>query len=227
MNSFQIKILAIVSMTIAHVGLFFFENPLWMYAFGRLAFPLFAWLLANGAIHTKNTKKYAVRLLIFGLISQIPFVMANRTVDPNYWGLNIMFTLFLGLLAINTTKNKTLPLKFFILFLFFCTGYILQVDYGGMGILCIAAFYYFFNSKIKLLISQFLIIVGINITLLLNLVSQNANTLVNPLYFLPYGVFALIPIFLYNSQQGRKMKYLFYAFYPLHYVVILLLLHYL
>lgn len=227
MTTFQIKLLAITSMIIGHIGLFFFGDPLLMYAAGRLAFPLFAWLVANGAIHTKNTESYLKRLLIFAFISQVPYILVNRFLNPNYWTLNILFTLFLGLLAITITKNKSLPIKIFILVMFFMGGYLLQVDYGGLGILSIAAFYYFFSSKLKIIISQFIIFSFINLALLFSVLSQLPKLDTNLLYFIPYGILSLIPIFRYTGKQGKKMKYLFYVFYPLQYVVFFIILQYL
>ncbi len=226
MSSFQIKVLAIVAMFIGHIGLFFFESPLWMYIIGRLAFPLFAFLLANGARHTKNPRAYLLRLFIFALISQIPFILANRIVDPNYWTLNILFTLFLGLLAILLTKGKSIVIKSIILTLFFIGGFVFQVDYGGLGVLSVVLFYYFDGLRLKTIISQTVIFVLINLVLLVSFATDYPNTSINPFYFFPYALFALIPIFLYSKKEGLKMKYLFYIIYPLQYLLFLFL-HYL
>ncbi len=226
MNAFQLKLLAIISMVIAHAGLFFFGDPLWMYAIGRLAFPLFAFLLAIGARHTKNASNYLRRLLIFGVISQVPFIFASRIIDPSYWVLNIFFTLFLGLLAIEWTKNKKPFLKITIISIFFIAGYVLGVDYGGLGVLSVVAFYYFTTSRIKTVISQFVIFSFIQLVLLITIAQQNPQALINPLYFIPYATLSLIPIFFYTGKEGRRMKYLFYVFYPLQYVVIFILLQY-
>src|SRR5258706_14601073 len=106
MSSFQIKLLAIIFMLIDHIGLYFFPQIILLRAIGRLSFPLFAWLIASGAIHTSSINFYLKRLFIFGCISQIPFILVNRFFNPNFWELNIFFTLFLGLLAIKFLKEK-------------------------------------------------------------------------------------------------------------------------
>src|SRR5205085_4973530 len=97
MTTFQIKLIAIIAMVIDHIGLFFFPHILLLRIIGRLAFPLFAWLIANGAHHSKNPTKYLTRLFLFALLAQIPFILINRLIDPSFWELNVLFTLFLGL----------------------------------------------------------------------------------------------------------------------------------
>ena len=100
MNSFQIKLTAIFTMVIDHIGAFFFPDIIFFRLIGRLSFPLFSFLIANGAHYSTNIKKYIGRLLIFALISQIPFYMAHSLAGlPN--SLNILFTFFLALVAIS------------------------------------------------------------------------------------------------------------------------------
>jgi len=100
MSAFQIKLLALITMVIDHVGVFLFPDIQLLRMIGRISFPLFAWLIANGAMHTKNINNYLKRLLMFAIISQIPFILAMRLVEPNFWELNILFTLAIGLMAI-------------------------------------------------------------------------------------------------------------------------------
>ena len=90
MTVFHLKIIAILTMTIDHVGFFFFPDIEVLRIIGRLSFPLFAWLIANGAYHTKNMHAYLVRLFIFALISQVPFSLAFRLISPLDTGLNIL-----------------------------------------------------------------------------------------------------------------------------------------
>lgn len=213
-------------MLIGHTGFIFLGTPLWAYIIGRLAFPLFAFLIANGAYHTKNPRAYLTRLFIFGVISQYPFILASRIPDPSYYALNIFFTLFLGLLAIHTTKNRSMFRKTFIIIFCAFAGEIFQVDYGALGVLSIISFYYFYNSKLKILISQSIIFICIVLAQAIELQYTYPNIQINALYALPYALLALIFIFLYSGKEGHKMRYVFYGFYPLQYVVFLLL-HYL
>src|SRR6266702_2418964 len=100
MNTFTIKVIAVGLMVIDHVGVFFFPDISLLRIIGRGAFPLFAWLIANGVYHTSNINNYLNRLLFFAVISQVPYLLANRQIDFFFTQYNVLFTLFLGLLTI-------------------------------------------------------------------------------------------------------------------------------
>ena len=216
MTAFDIKLIAIVTMVIDHIGLFFFPNVLELRMIGRLAFPLFAWLIANGAYHTHNIKIYLVRLLALALISQVPFSLANHYRDSSYVGLNVLFTLCLGLIAIIIIKKIKYKLVWiFGVLLCALTASFLNTDYGAMGVFSIVAFYIFFNNTKHLLLSQFIIYVIPYFDALQQLYWPGLIELL--------GLFSLIFIYFYNKKEGPKTKYLFYIFYPIQYVVIYLL----
>ncbi|MCX6084810.1 MAG: TraX family protein, partial [Caldiserica bacterium] len=96
-QSDALKLIAIVSMTVDHVGAILLPQVDWLRIIGRVAFPLFAYQLAAGYLHTRNVARYARRLAVWGLIAQ-PVYMIAFGVRP--WTLNIFATLLLGLLAI-------------------------------------------------------------------------------------------------------------------------------
>ena len=101
MTSFALKIIAIVSMFCDHFGDAYIGSFSFFNLIGRIAFPIFAFQISEGFIHTKSIKKYFLRLGIFALISQIPFwLFAHKFLGPNDLSLNVFFTLFLGLLGI-------------------------------------------------------------------------------------------------------------------------------
>lgn len=214
MNSFIIKIIAVVTMAIDHIGLFFFPNIFAFRVIGRLSFPLFAWLLSNGARHTRSMKMYLARLFILALVSQIPFSLANKFRDATYSDLNVAFTLFLGLAGIAIIKNyKNKFLWLVSSALFALIAYFLKTDYGAFGVITIIGFYIFLENKILLVISQIIIFFVPYFILL----EQNSFTIE------PIGLISLIFIMFYNGKQGPKAKYLFYVFYPLQYVIIYIL----
>lgn len=215
MSVFQIKLLAIITMAIDHIGLFFFPQFIWLRIIGRISFPLFAWLIANGAYHTHNMKAYLSRLFIFALISQVPFLLANRLIDPNFHQLNVLFTLFLGLAAIACIKQtENRQLRLVIAVIFAGCAHMLQTDYGGFGVGVVVLFYLFFTNFRYLVIAQFLMFFIPYILFLQYRVS----------IFEPIGLFSLIFTLLYNGKPGPKAKYLFYLFYPLQYVIFYFLL---
>lgn len=216
-NAFYIKLLAIGTMFIDHIGLFFFPEHFWLRILGRLSFPLFAWLIANGAVHTHNINRYWIRLFLFALISQIPFSLASRILDPLSTSLNIFFTLSIGLGAIIFIKKTKLPIQWVLIsFGAAILATFLNTDYGGFGVLSIIAFYVFFKNKPIMILTQIIIYI---------LMSLYFLSLRNILGFVEYmGLLSLIPIILYNNKEGIKMQYLFYLVYPVHYVIIYIIL---
>lgn len=203
MNSFQLKILACLLMFIDHLGAIIFLNNDYLRIIGRLSFPIFAFMIVEGYFHSKNIKKYFIRLGLFAIIPQIPYTIAF---GPGT--LNIFFTLFIGLLVIfldDKIHNKFF--RYLAIALLVVFAQIIEVDYGFYGVLLIYAFKLFRNN-----------FVALSITFLL------LNLSVLKLYsFQYYSIFSLIFIRLYNGQLGLKnlwVKYGFYLFYPLHILVI-------
>lgn len=224
MSTFQIKVIAILTMVIDHVGLYFFPELTVLRVIGRLSFPLFAWLIANGAYHTKNISQYTVRIFVFALISQVPYLLVNRTTINDFVGLNIFFTLGLGLLAIQLIRktNKKI-LWMLITALFSLIGFVLHVDYDAAGVLSIVFFYIYFNHVGKMILTQaFLFFAYYTIPVLEQLTRQQVTwDQINMVALLqPIAVVSVIFIARYSGKEGKKAKYLFYIFYPLHLIVI-------
>jgi len=212
-------------MIIDHIGLFFFPNLLILRMIGRVAFPLFAWLIANGSCHTRNIDLYLKRLFIFAVISQAPFYYANRLINPSFNTLNIFFTLFLGLLAIKLIKMSNSKLKWsLIIALSAFIGHIIKVDFGAIGVLSIIFFYIYFKDKKRLILSQTAIYLIQPIYKLTESAAINAgDILLYYIYYTPVILLTLVIILYYNNEEGRKMKYVFYLFYPLQFVIVYLL----
>lgn len=224
MTTFDIKLIAIITMIIDHIGVFFFPKILMFRLIGRLSFFLLAWLIANGAHYTHSFKKYLIRLFTLALVSQLPYFLANRQIDHSFWSLNAVFTLFLGLLAIgliNKNKNKLI----WLIISLGCAGVaeLIKADFGAIGVSTIIAFYLFFDNLKMMILSQLFIssltlapfLAYLFIPLPTNL---NIADLVRPI-----GLLSLIFIAFYNHKEGPKAKYLFYLFYPLHFLLIYLM----
>jgi hypothetical protein len=246
MTTFQIKLIAITAMVIDHVGLFFFPQILLLRIIGRLAFPLFAWLIANGAYYSKNINVYLARLFLFAVIAQIPFFLANRLIEPSFWELNVLFTLFLGLAAIVLMrKSRNRFTAVLVVIISALLAEILDTDYGALGVLAIILFYVYFKDTKKMVLLQIclftlfsVIAIGIvmaftgvanpgistlsvNLCLILMKVCLKVSTTIPPNFVIlnlvePLGLFSLFFIAFYGGQEGRKVKYFFYLFYPMH-----------
>lgn len=212
MTIFAIKIIACITMVLDHIKYVYIpiENFATLYL-GRITFPLFAFLLTEGYVHTSNIKKYIERIIIFGIISQIPF-MFFRTYVGDWLMLNIMFTLMLGLMAIlayDKINNKFISIPLVILIIL--SGNLFKVDYGAYGVLLIFILYLFKDQKIFLTISY----IGVVILHYYHIGCLNINYIFNIIFTL----FPIIIILLYNGKQGRKIKYFYYWFYPVHMII--------
>ena len=99
LNSLHLKLLAVVTMLIDHMGFTLFPHAVWMRAVGRLAFPIFCFLIAEGCAHTHDKKRYAGRLLLFAVLSELPFnlMCSGQWLSWNYQ--NVLWTLLIGALV--------------------------------------------------------------------------------------------------------------------------------
>lgn len=219
MTYFVLKIIAIFSMLIDHSGYIIFNGFSFFNYIGRLAFPIFAFCITEGYIHTKNKKKYLLRLFLCAVFSQIPY-MLFRSIISNEIFFNTIFTLTLGLITIifyNYTNNKIL--KVLILLVFPFISLLCNFDYDYYGILLIFIFYIFKNNK--KLMNLFFIILVIFYHFLNGLKNIGAFNIY--LLLAISTCLSLIPINLYNGKKGYNLKYIFYIFYPLHLIILYLI----
>ncbi len=233
LNSNAIKIIAMIFMLADHMWATIIPGNLWLTNVGRLAFPLFAFLIVEGFEHTSNFKKYAQRLFVFGLISEIPFDLMSSGVKFFPFHQNVMFTLLLGLLCINEidkfkkNKNVKVGVKALLkILVYLFIGLVGFVDYGITGILTIIALYVFRNFKFAWL-GQLISMILLHIvffkdqSIILNIFGYE--------YFMPlqaFSVLALPIMWMYNGEKGKKSKVLqygFYAFYPVHMLALYLI----
>lgn len=189
---------------------------------GRMAFPIFCFLLVEGFIHTRSRLKYARNLLVFALISEIPFDLAFNYTYLEFESNNVFFTLFLGLLMMIvleaiSKKRKTddpRPIKRYFRYFIKATGYaavilvtmvisdfLLFPDYGASGIAAITAMYILRRHRLWGF--------GLGVALL--------GLMAGSIEF--YAMLMLIPVYFYNGKRGPQnglIKFVFYWFYPVH-----------
>lgn len=230
-NSFWLKIFALVAMTMDHTAAALTCGSWYlpMRCIGRIALPIYCFLLAEGFFHTSSRKNYLLRLLLLFLVSEPLYDITFHNAFPYWWNQNILLTLAIGLgtiwlvEAMDPFLSKTggdlagrsrsivlWALKLLACFAGLCLSEITMADYGCGGIFLILSFYFFRQRPIRLciavLISLGVLIEGIEI----------------------YGMIAMIPILLYNGQRGtslhsKGMQYAFYLYYPVHIAVLLLI----
>lgn len=220
-----LKLIAIACMLCDHMGyILFYDNGI-MRGIGRLAFPVFAFLLAEGYRHTSDIKKYLLRLSVFAVLSEIPFdlCMTGKVLEPGRQNVFFTLTLGLGMIALldpertygENISARNPVLKIFILAASVAAAFLLCFDYGGTGILLIVYFYtikpfYQIRQKKDKWIQAGKVTV---ITGLLYGFTFGLSQL--------YALFALPLIYMYNGKKGKQgWKYAFYLFYPLHLLAI-------
>ncbi|MCR4806881.1 MAG: conjugal transfer protein TraX [Lachnospiraceae bacterium] len=172
-------------------------------AIGRLAFPIFCFLLVEGFFHTKSLLKYLGRLFILALASEHAFNLLVSSQNFDRENQNVYFTLFLALSAIAiidkiARRFKESPDIRSILTILtaaaFCgLAYILKTDYDYKGVIAVIVIYMLRNSRILTCIGTVLCFL-----------------------WEPWASPVALPLLLYNGKRGLKLKYIFYIFYPLH-----------
>lgn len=233
LNSNTLRLVAVLLMVSDHIWATAMSFGNWMTYIGRMAFPIFAFQIAEGFVHTKNFKKYALRLIAFAVISEIPFNLFYSSRWFNPYHQNVMFTLLLGLLAIKVIDNlkkdispKNIGKSLLWLALIAVGGTLGFVDYGFLGVLTVVMFYlcrgYRFTPILQL--------IGM---ILINIVFFEGQVFIFDVFGkrveIPsqgFAVFSLIPIWLYNGKKGKSSKVLqygFYAFYPVHMLILYLI----
>lgn len=233
-----LHILAMALMLMDHLWATLLPAQEWLTCVGRLAFPIFAFMAVEGYFHTHDFKKYALRMLLFAVISEIPF-------DFMYGGAwfypvhqNVIWTLLLGLLGINimeTARKKRKKWAFILISVIVvivgaALGTLCMLDYYGTGVLTIFIFYFFHGRKWWCLLGQLVALYWVNVELLGGLVYPiQLFGMEFELCQQGLALLSLIPIWLYRGRQGyhsKPFQYLCYAFYPVHMAIIVLVLNF-
>ena len=219
----QLKIIAMASMLCDHVGLLFFPEADIFRIIGRIAFPIFAYMIAEGCRYTKNRAKYLGMIAGMGIVFQLVYLVAMGSL---YQGILVTFSLaIITIYAIDgILKSKKLwcvlasivSLAFVVFFVFvlpvLLKGTDFDIDYGFWGILLPVAVYFLPN--------RFARTIGTAILLL----ARAIHYTIVPVALGPLQWFALLSVLflaLYNGERGKaKMKYVFYIFYPAHLVIL-------
>ncbi len=235
-NSSQLHILAMVFMFCDHLWATVLSQMSWLTCIGRLAFPIFAFMLVEGYFNTHNLRRYMLRIFIFALISEIPFnIMCCLSIFYPFHQ-NTLWTLLLSLIVISIIE-KAKKTNNIIIFTFtavaasfggFLAAFAAMVDYYGFGVLIVLSFYFFRGRKWYNFLFQFICLYILNIKFLGGFYySLNLFGLGFEFPRQGFALLALIPIWLYNGkkgQTGKSFKYFCYMFYPCHIAFIDLLM---
>ena len=216
----MLKIIAMISMAFDHVGDVFFPDIIWLRMVGRLAMPIFAFCIAEGYIHTRNRNKYLLRMGIFALVSEVPFDLAFEG-NINLSHQNIMLSFFISIAALmlfDLIRGPKSEIK---------GRY--SVWRTMLGVLAVIAM-----AVVAMLVKSDYTMFAVA-SVFLFYVFKDVNHYVRPIpgvaflaltrtmgYYCTTGL-SIVPLLLYNGKKGKGLKWLFYAFYPGHLLLLFLL----
>lgn len=249
MTSFILRLIAIVAMLLDHTAAVLVAPNSDAYTLmrivGRIAFPIFCFLIVEGFEHTRSVAKYTGRLAIFALLSEIPFDLAfHDSLLEVYYGQNVFFTLLLGLLAItaagrgvpwllkrifqNTERAEDRWVQMLIaspaIALCCWLASLMKTDYGWFGVLCICLFYLLREQRVLAMLA-FALLNTFRYCLSILPDSSTYALFCLRIYGLDtvqwFAPMAAWPILSYNGKSGsRRFKSWFYIFYPAHLLVL-------
>ncbi len=213
-----LKLIAVVSMVLDHIGDCFFPGATWLRAVGRIAMPVFAFCVSEGFLRTRDRKSYLLRMLLFGLISEVPFDLfaSGKLFDLSHQNIMLTFSWALaGLICFERimTKERS-PIRdisaAFVLLGFLAGSLLLRLDYNMTATALIFVFW---------LLKDKADWVGNTAAAAVHAAFRNRG--VNW-----FGLLGFIPVFMYNGKRGRGLKWFFYVFYPAHMLLLFMIKRY-
>ena len=233
-----LHIIAMTLMLMDHLWATLLPAREWLTCAGRVAFPIFAFMAVEGYFHTRSFKKYILRMLLFAVLSEIPF-------DLMYGGTwfypvhqNVLWTFLLSLLGVWLMEQVRKKGKTW-MYLLVCVlvvpaglvlGTLCMVDYYGVGVLTVFVFYFLHGRKWWCFLGQLAALYWLNVELLGGLMYPvQLFGMEFELCQQGLALLALVPIWLYRGRQGchsKPFQYACYAFYPVHMLLLVLALNF-
>jgi len=205
LNSFTLKLLAMITMTIDHVGHVIFPTVSWFRYIGRVSFPIFCFLIVQGFFHTKDVKRYILRMLMFAFISEVIY---DLTFFNSWFYLgkqNVLFTFIISLLMLYVCEKASGIYKMGAVVFCMFFAYLIKCDYNMYGVLLIYLLYCSHNNRNK----------------------TTGSIVIWSMLYIPYyqviAAVSSIPIYFYNGKRGPRFRYVFYIFYPFHLLLLYLI----
>ena len=227
LTSASLHLLAMAFMLCDHMWATIIPGNQWLTTVGRLTYPIYAFLLVEGYFHTRSVKKYALRLLMLAVVSEIPFNLMYGSAVFYPVHQNVIWTLLIGLGCVHLNeqvKGRSMMLRVFTAGATLLGGALLGLlsfaDYNAPGVLTILVFYFFRGRKWWCLAGQIAALWWLNVEVLKGLAFE--VELFGETHFIvqqSFALLALVLIWLYRGRKGmdsRVFQYACYAFYPLH-----------
>ena len=227
-SSTGLHILAMSFMLCDHLWAMLFPAAEWLTCVGRMAYPIFAFLIAEGYAHTRDLRRYMLRMLLWAVLSEIPFnlMYGGGVFYPYHQNVLWTFLLSLCLIAlIEKCRKRFKPaaaafLSAGLVLLGFIAGYAAMADYYGVGVLTVLVFHFLRGQSWQKRLLQLVCLYILNVELLggycyiFQLFGHSVEVTQQG-----FALLALLPIWLYKGRQGARNKafqYFCYAFYPVH-----------
>lgn len=237
LSSFVLHILAMGFMLLDHIYWSGLVDLTWFTCVGRLAFPIFAFMIAEGFHHTKNRKKYMLRLLIFAVITELPFNLVAGGSLFYVQHQNVLWTFLLSVILLciyeKIKQNKNTVFKVFaypiITLVILLAAVLAMTDYNAIGVITVALFHFTrTDEKTASHKRAFCCIVQLLVLCSLNVIvtgTPEYSVDICGAYFSiqSFAIFALPIIWLYNGKQGyynKFIKWSYYLFYPVHCLIL-------
>ena len=239
-TSAGLHLLGMAIMLMDHAYVTIAPSHQWLTWVGRIAFPIFAFLTAEGYFRTKNFKGYLGRMFLFALLAEIPFNLMCSGGSSAFYPLhqNVLFTFIIALLMMRCLdkvrdkfQNKAALVMFgsgAVLLVGMLLGNFLFVDYYGAGVVTVLVFYFFHERKWWAFLLQAACLYYINVEMLAGLyvpVELFGQTF--ELHQQLLALLALIPIWFYNGRKGKEsvlFRFGCYFFYPAHILLLVALM---
>lgn len=233
-----LHIIAMTLMLMDHLWATLLPAREWLTCAGRVAFPIFAFMAVEGYFHTRSFKKYILRMLLFAVLSEIPFDLMYGSTWFYPVHQNVLWTFLLGLLGVWLMEQVRKKGKTW-MYLLVCVlvvpaglvlGTLCMVDYYGVGVLTVFVFYFLHGRKWWCFLGQLAALYWLNVELLGGLMYPvQLFGMEFELCQQGLALLALIPIWLYRGRQGyhsKPFQYLCYAFYPVHILLLVVVLNF-
>ena len=233
LSSAALHIIAMALMLCDHMWATLFPYLDWMTCVGRIAFPIFAFMIVEGYFHTHDFKKYILRMLCFAVISEVPFDLVYGSTPFYIFHQNVLWTFLISLLLIRLLERvkekhgmgfRYILASAGVVLLGGIVGTVTMVDYYGAGVLVVLMFYFLrkrtplnFILQVVFLYYVFVEMIGgyyYPVTIFGHYFELQQEA---------FGILALIPIWLYNGKKGYSAKwfqYFCYGFYPGHLLIL-------
>ena len=222
LSSFALRALALLAMLFDHAGLALFPSSGIFRCIGRMAFPLYCFLLVQGFVHTKNLRAYFRRLLLLAILSEIPFDLLIFGRISSSMEQNVLFSLLFGLMALTACRMlESRPVQALLVCVTLATSAMaLRLSYGWLSVVLCLVLYLFRERRL-------FVVLGTAGTLLLYTLSLLLSGVKLSWVLVSLcALFSLIPILLYSGRPGPRppaLTFLFYVSYPAHLLVLVLL----